>query len=479
MTSSFITSLIRDLNQLLEHSENYDVKIQAGENQNSKEFKAHSNILCARCPYFKSALSTNWVTRKDGYIVFSKPNISPSVFELILRFMYTGVVSLEKQSGRDMLSLMVAADELLLEELVIYVQDYLVTDQCSWVQQNFVQVLHTVFRLSNCKKLQDFCLESICEDPQPFFISSDFNELDKEILFGLVKREDLRIDETEMWDYLIQWGIARTPGLGPNNNDISNWNSVCFAALKETLDQFMPYIRFTEISRADFYDKVRPYKQILGHELYEEMMQFHFKDKRPKNADLPARIAYSRIDSVILKPKHAAVISNWIERKESPFVFSKKNAYQFNLIYRGTRDGFSNVAIINRCQNHGSYVVVIKIRGSNKVVGGYNSLGYRRSMNNTQSFQSGFLTQMEWKYSLDSFLFNSDDMKNIKTMHLSRVSTPNQAHYASTHHAVNFGNSDLICNGLAGSCYKNYYQYRLLESEFTTEEIEIFAVNPQ
>ncbi|CAG8480738.1 1356_t:CDS:2 [Racocetra fulgida] len=69
-------------------------------------------------------------------------------------------------------------------------------------------------------------------------------------------------------------------------------------------------------------------------------------------------------------------------------------------------------------------------------------------MNNTQGFQSGFLTQMEWKYSLDSFLFYSDDMKNIKTMHLSRVSTPNQAHYASTHHAVNFGNSDLICNGL-------------------------------
>ncbi|KAF0485245.1 BTB-domain-containing protein [Gigaspora margarita] len=91
MTSSFITSLIRDLTQLLEHSENYDVKIQAGENQNSQEFKAHSNILCARCPYFKSALSTNWVTRKDGYIVFSKPNISPSVFELILRFMYTGI----------------------------------------------------------------------------------------------------------------------------------------------------------------------------------------------------------------------------------------------------------------------------------------------------------------------------------------------------------------------------------------------------
>ncbi|CAG8456456.1 5474_t:CDS:1 [Cetraspora pellucida] len=208
-------------------------------------------------------------------------------------------------------------------------------------------------------------------------------------------------------------------------------------------------------------------------------MQFHFKDIKPKSADLPARIAYSRIDSIILKPKHAAVISNWIERKESPFVFSKKNVYQFDLIYRGTRDGFSNGAIINRCQNYGAYVVVIKIRGCNKVVGGYNSLGYRRSMNNTQGFQSGFLTQMEWKYSLDSFLFYSDDMKNIKTMHLSRVSTPNQAHYASTHHAVNFGNSDLICNGLSGSCYKNYYQYRLLESEFTTEEIEIFAVNSQ
>jgi hypothetical protein len=66
-------------------SDDYDVTIKVGEGINIKSFKAHSNILRSRSSYFRAALSTNWVKKEDNIIYFDKPNISPEVFEIILK----------------------------------------------------------------------------------------------------------------------------------------------------------------------------------------------------------------------------------------------------------------------------------------------------------------------------------------------------------------------------------------------------------
>ena len=65
--------------------EGHDVIIQVGENQDMKKFRAHSVILRARSPYFKSALSTNWIKTENNMIVFNKSNITPTVFDMILK----------------------------------------------------------------------------------------------------------------------------------------------------------------------------------------------------------------------------------------------------------------------------------------------------------------------------------------------------------------------------------------------------------
>ena len=85
MKSNFYADLSQDLSLMLNDSDDYNVVIQVGENQNIKEFHAHSNILRARSPYFKSALSTKWTTKKNNMIEFKKPNINPTVFEMILK----------------------------------------------------------------------------------------------------------------------------------------------------------------------------------------------------------------------------------------------------------------------------------------------------------------------------------------------------------------------------------------------------------
>jgi hypothetical protein len=85
MTSIFHSGLSKSLSLILNDSDDFNVIIQVGENKDTKEFKAHSVILRARSPYFKSAFSNEWITKKDNMIMFNKPNITPIVFEMILR----------------------------------------------------------------------------------------------------------------------------------------------------------------------------------------------------------------------------------------------------------------------------------------------------------------------------------------------------------------------------------------------------------
>ena len=85
MTFDFFPGLSQNFTQLLDDADDYNVKIKVGENQDTKEFNAHSNILKSRSLYFKRALSQNWITKKDDMINFTKPNISPIVFEMIIR----------------------------------------------------------------------------------------------------------------------------------------------------------------------------------------------------------------------------------------------------------------------------------------------------------------------------------------------------------------------------------------------------------
>ncbi|CAI2176951.1 2175_t:CDS:2 [Funneliformis geosporum] len=98
MEGNFLSDLSCDLGRLLSSRDNYDVIIQAGEGQNMKEFYAHSLILGARSTYFKAALSKEWkewTEKKNGIIIFKKPNVSPDTFEFFLEFVYTGIVKLD------------------------------------------------------------------------------------------------------------------------------------------------------------------------------------------------------------------------------------------------------------------------------------------------------------------------------------------------------------------------------------------------
>ncbi|GBB98061.1 hypothetical protein RclHR1_03130002 [Rhizophagus clarus] len=415
--------------------------------------------------------------------------------------MYTGIIDLRKHVGSDILELLVASDELLTEELINYVQKYLIENQTEWLQDNFVKVLNTTYQLEGCKQLQDYCLESICEDPEPFFNSSLFPTLEKNILLELLKRDDLLIDEIELWNYLIKWGIVQTSELREkNSNDLSKWNEKDFLNLKNTLNPLISHIRFFDIPSKDFHSKIWPFKTVLPVALFEDIVSFHLADNKIEKNMVSPRQRKIDIDSMIIKPKHVSIFINWIQKKDVNARILKDN-YNFNLIHRGSRDGFDINTMINKCNGQKACILVIKIKENGIIIGGYNPLGwnyrpynnknrygrryggyggrygggYRRrygrpygiygSLNNSQGY---------WVQTTESFIFSLDDGKDSKKVKISRVINNNYAIYESNN-SLNFGNSDLVINGNSGTCKQSNYESSILDvNSFSIEEMEIF-----
>ncbi|POG55193.1 hypothetical protein GLOIN_2v1739705 [Rhizophagus irregularis DAOM 181602=DAOM 197198] len=78
-------------------------------------------ILSYRSPYLRRKLSTNKKNNDGTLARIELPNILPEIFEIILRYIYGGKLSLKECDTSNIIKLLVAANELSLQELVIYI----------------------------------------------------------------------------------------------------------------------------------------------------------------------------------------------------------------------------------------------------------------------------------------------------------------------------------------------------------------------
>ncbi|EXX67401.1 hypothetical protein RirG_114700 [Rhizophagus irregularis DAOM 197198w] len=83
--NKFLPILSQNLLEILDDEEYYDVTIEVGIDPYVKIFRSHMVILNYRSPYLKKILSTN-KKKNDGTLVHIKlPNISPEIFQIILK----------------------------------------------------------------------------------------------------------------------------------------------------------------------------------------------------------------------------------------------------------------------------------------------------------------------------------------------------------------------------------------------------------
>ena len=65
--------------------------------------------------------------------------------------------------------------------------------------------------------------------------------------------------------------------------------------------------------------------------------------------------------SRVINEVDAAEIASWIDWKAESYSVAK-NPYSFNLLYRGSRDGFTSKAFWELCDREEDLVVVVKVR---------------------------------------------------------------------------------------------------------------------
>ncbi|CAB4417930.1 unnamed protein product [Rhizophagus irregularis] len=326
MSSKFWAELSNDYEKLFGTEIGYNVVIYAGEEPNVKEIHAHSNILCIR-----------------------KPNISPYLFNIILRFIYS-------------------VDELNIQQLISHIQEYLIEHQTEFLYQNATAPL----------------------------------------LELLLKRDDLNMKEIEIWEGLLKWCLFQQN----MENNPTKWSNDDIIKIKRSLYRFIPLVRFYDIEPTDFFYKVYIYKEILQKDLIHDLLEFHIVPNiKPKTNIAPSRKPNlnSKIDSTLIQSNHIPLFASWIDKKgpSSHYLGSKDSRlntinwrynpldWNGNGIWKSTTDSFmfsftdgKNISTaklgyvekpdnaIYCANNQGHTWVIFYCKGDNKWINYSNSTNY-------------------------------------------------------------------------------------------------------
>uniref|UniRef100_A0A1D1YLU2 Actin-binding protein IPP n=1 Tax=Anthurium amnicola TaxID=1678845 RepID=A0A1D1YLU2_9ARAE len=266
---------INDLYWLLKESNSYDALINIGDSPNIKSFKAHKSILSARSLYFRAILSNSNSNKKNSFIEITQTNIQPDIFEVILKFIYTGRIFLEGETDAKILfDYIIAAEKLWLYHLIHYIENYLIYQMSDWLKSNFTYVLIMInSNPSSFKLLREFVDDMLKNHSYLLFDSDDFHTIPKNILIQILQHRKFskNICESKVWNNILDWGIKQNDDL--IDKDIRNWTNSDFRKLQTTLQHCIPLIRFSDIPPKIFYNIVDPYKKVLTPELYQRTVQ--------------------------------------------------------------------------------------------------------------------------------------------------------------------------------------------------------------
>ncbi|RHZ44219.1 hypothetical protein Glove_750g44 [Diversispora epigaea] len=480
MKFKFLEKLSEDLSELLDDKQEYNVIIEVDQGQNKKTFTAHSVVLRYRSSYFNKELIND--DNNSNIKTITKPNITAQKFEIILKYIYGGIIDTENMDAKTLFELMIDANKLEFKELSEKLENHLIESKTSWLKTHLSFVYHSIFKHNTFLNLEKFCNDEIAKYPNVIFESAEFTSLHESALMSILKRDDLQMKESEIWDYVIKWGTAQNPVLPEK---LEEWSDENFTNLKTTLQQCLPLIRYFHISNLGLMDKVKPYKKILDKQLWNDLIQhFIIPDRPVESIILPPRLILiqelpTRVNepfSTIINEEHAAIISSWIDNRTTSYSFIN-NPYEFQLILRGSKDGFAPRTFWDICHEHANTIVVVKVEGTNEIIGGFNPLAWDK-------------TKFGWIKTHESFIFSFKD-GTIQNPILNRVSYEDHAllsTYYKDQYSPIFGCDEVIMQSIVSkftqdklnwcksSINNSYEKYIRTNDEISVIYYEVFKV---
>ncbi|PKK70200.1 BTB-domain-containing protein [Rhizophagus irregularis] len=295
--NKLLPKLSQNLLEILNDEEYHDIIIEVGNNPCVKTFYAHRVILNHRSPYFKKILST--IKKKnDGTLINIRlSNILPEIFQIILRYIYSGKLSLKDYDSSDIIKILKTSKELGLQELIPYLESYLIENKENWMEQNFDLIYQMSYENDSFLKLQNYCKDFIIKNPDKILKSLNTFSISEDLLLTILKdKEDnnnnynnnnihiniiIKMNEVQIWDYILEWGIKQNLKL--SSKPFSNYSNDDFIILKNILQNFIPFIKFTKFTPKEFLDKVYPYKKVIPENLYENLIIYFLESKNNLN----------------------------------------------------------------------------------------------------------------------------------------------------------------------------------------------------
>ena len=301
----------------------------------------------------------------------------------------------------------------------------------------------------------------------------------------MLKKDDLGLREIDIWDCVIRWGVGQIENLVQlkriketeleqflpkfkkqkiklEKENILELNKGHLKELKDIFGDIIPLIRFNQITSTEFHKEIEPYKEIIDKKLYEEIIQIYHNSS---NNDWQPRLLLQRCPRIkegkLLNSRMKYLISGWIDLKKYSYK-EDELPYEFQLILQGTKDGFSRSIFEQKCYNIEQTLVVMKIKETGELVGGYNPVCWNKKEKSPNDSY--------WIETHKSFIFKIDE-NQLDNSIISRVKNPNYAIYHRrqnidifTHNCVKFHEVTINFHNLALCISINnepYCDYRL------------------
>ncbi|CAG8622425.1 22813_t:CDS:2, partial [Gigaspora margarita] len=249
-------------------------------------------------------------------------------------YIYTGIFSVENNVS--LVEIFISADEIELLELCKQLKKTLLETESAWkLPKDFIMLCQ-----HNDTDLYNVAFDLVCKNPKVVFESKEFLEMGEDHLIHLLKSDDLRLDEIEIWGYLVKWGMKNSDFI--LTDDLTKWNQTDFAELEKTIHNCIPHIRFFQMSLYELRSIKTKYRNILP-DLSDEI----FRNLDPRHGLLQKRVSAYPFDSKIIDAKDAALIATWIDNKQG---------MPYQLINDGDRTLPSNVYNNYKCKTSKSFI---------------------------------------------------------------------------------------------------------------------------
>ncbi|PKY17292.1 hypothetical protein RhiirB3_521881 [Rhizophagus irregularis] len=480
-------------------------------NQNYKEFHVHSSILLKdiKSKYFYNALSnfTNnndlkstekCMIKENQIIVLELPDINPTIFEVILEFVYNGNLDINNFTAQEIVSLLFASSYLDLKNLTSRLFTTHFTKIIHALNTSYSTINHFDETIYSQKIDQRrYIINHLClEYSSVIFGSNYYLSFYKNFIHDILLSDDLIMNELEVWTKLIKWGIFNSDisqkfSLLSSSNItlnelIKDFSGKDFTKLGEKIKDLIPLIRFYQIELDDYFKEIGyPFKSILPEGLNKGIFKYNMKKEIFSNNNniLPPR-KYQKIDSTIIVGEQTALLAKWIKECNFGEYLKVEDDFDFKLLFRGSKNGFDIGTFHKKCDGIDNTIVIIKIKDSDEIIGGYNPFSWQSLFNiGLQSFpyenynvpcSSSFL------FSLNNTRLGNDSKNVLSKIKENQI---NEAIYYNQTGGPKFGKSDLYLvnissqENLVGHCKKYSYSHQITDkSFFKVEDYEVFQV---